>query len=415
MDIVVIGNGIAGISAAFTVRKLKQNAKVTIISKEPTPAYSACILANYISGEMERDRIFIKSMGDYLKENVVTELGKEVDGIDIDEMKIHMSGKKVPYDQLILATGSLPLIPRIEGGGLKGVFTLKTIEDADRIVAHKPKKAVVVGSGPIGIEATVALRRLGCEIDLIELLDRILPNLFDKGPSSLIQGMLGEQAVGVFTGEKILNIFGEDRVQNVTTDRRKISCDTVIMAAGMIPDTRLAKEIPAMEMGSRGGIRVNKKMKTSIPGIFACGDCVETEELFSGEERLNMLWHNAKQQGDIAGYNTMGVEKRYPGSFSIAGVDVFGTHAVSVGKTSSHFKDRPYDIIEKFTDRGYYRIVLVDRLFRGVQYIGPYEELGMVFTAIRRKDPVEYILGMDGSREMLSRNPWLYRLHRYLG
>jgi NADH oxidase (H2O2-forming) len=414
MDVVVIGNGIAGVSAAFTIRKCKENAKVTIISREPTPAYSACALANYLSGERERDRVFIKSIGDYLKEKINIELGDEVEGIDVGQMKIHTGTKKIPYDKLILATGSLPFIPRIDGCSLRGVFALKTMQDADRIIAHRPRKVVVVGSGPIGIEATVALRRIACEIDLIELLDRILPNLFDQEASSLIQSILEEQGVRVHTDEKVLNIIGGDHVRGVTTNKRKIDCDTVIMSVGMIPDTRLVKEMPAMEMGKRGGIRVDKRMKTSIPEIFACGDCVETEDLFSGEVGANMLWHNAKQQGDIAGYNAIGVEKSYPGSFSIAGVDVFGTHAVSVGNTRSYLKDTPCDVIEKHGDHCYYRIVTANGLFKGGQYIGPYEELGMIFTAIKKRDLLEHIQGISRSRKTVLENPWLYRLQRYL-
>ena len=274
MQIVIVGNGIAGISAASVIRGCNKKVSITLISKELTPAYSACVLANYISGETDRNRVFIRSVDDYSKENIVTEFGVEVEGIDIKSMRIYTRRKKLPCDKLILATGGLPLIPWIEGHPSRGIFTIKTMEDADRIIAHRPKKVIVVGSGPIGIEIAAALRKRGCEIYLVELEERILPSLFDERSSSLIQTILEENGIKVLTSERVLSFLGRDNVYGIITNKQKIYCDTVIMAAGMYPNAELAKQVGCIEIGKGGAIRVDAGMKTSVENVFACGDCV---------------------------------------------------------------------------------------------------------------------------------------------
>jgi NADH oxidase (H2O2-forming) len=414
MKTVIIGNGIAGLSAASTIRRLNGNAEITLISREPGPAYSACNLGNYLSGDIDRSAVFISSSGYYEKQHIRTLFESVVREIDAERKKLLSDRGELVYDKLIIATGSIPWVPSFGRTLPRGIFSLKTLGDADRIKSHRPRKAVVLGSGPVGIEAAVALKKNGAEVHLVELLDRILPRLFDARPAQLIQGMLEANGIAVHTGRRVTAFLGEPTVQGVSTDQGQIECDTVIVAAGMYPDTRLAMNVDGLSLTPEKGLKVDGRMETSVKDVFACGDCAATREVFTGKVQMNMLWHNAKQQGIVAGQNALGLNREYRGAFTIAGVDVFGRHAVSLGVPGGGIAEDAYETIEKESGSGYYRIVHTDGLVRGAQYIGPYEELGIFFTLIQKRRNVGDLLKMSSNRRSTAANPWAQRVVRYL-
>jgi len=178
--IVIIGNGIAGNSAASAIRSSKNQVAVTIISQEPFPEYSACTLSKkYLSGEMKRDEVFLKAPEDYFREKITPLFGQQVINIDAREKKVILEQEEVRYDKLILAMGGNPMIPPLPGVEKKGIFTLKSLGDADSIFSYSGSKAVVIGAGAIGIEASISLRKRGWNVVLLELLDRVLPTMFD--------------------------------------------------------------------------------------------------------------------------------------------------------------------------------------------------------------------------------------------
>jgi len=184
LKFVVIGNGIAGNSVIEKVREIDRDVELTVISEESCPEYSACILASYLSGEIKRERVFLKTEEDYRKEGINTIFGKKVTEIDTVKKRVVLEEGYLSYDKLVVATGSKGITPPIGGVNKEGVFLFKSIEDADKILHFNPTKAVVVGSGPIGIEVCIALKKRNCEVYLVELLDWILPKVFDKRSAS---------------------------------------------------------------------------------------------------------------------------------------------------------------------------------------------------------------------------------------
>ncbi len=413
MKAVIIGNGIAGFSAASTMRRLSGDAEITLISSEPGPAYSACNLGNYLSGDVDRSGVFIGSQEYYEKRRIDTLFGATVRGIDVEGRRVFFDRGELAYDKLIIATGSFPWLPAFSPTLPRGVFPLKTLDDADRIKGHRPRKAVVLGSGPVGIEAAVALRKNGAEVHIVELLDRILPRLFDTRPSRIVQSMLEANGVAVHTGRRVTAFQGEPAVRAVSTAGGDIECDTVIVAAGMFPDTGLAGAA-GLSLTREKGLAVDGRMETSVKGVFACGDCAATREVFTGRVQLNMLWHNAKQQGVVAAHNALGIDREYRGAFTIAGVDVFGTHAVSIGVPGAGMEEGAYETIERESGPGYYRIVHTEGVVRGAQYIGPYEELGILFTVMQKKGSIPDLLRMGRDARAAAANPWMQRAVRYL-
>ena len=210
MDVVVVGNGIAGNTVAETILSVDLQAKVTIISDEPLPEYSACVLCDYISGALPKQRVFLKSKKDYSALGIKTLFGRKIEVFDPFRKRIVVGNRDHPYDKLILATGSEPILPPIKGVEKKGVFCLKTLSNAEAILKHNGKKAVVVGSGPIGIEATAALQKKGYEIHLVEILGWILPKLLDQRCSVIAADVLGKNGVDVIVGERV-NEFAVER------------------------------------------------------------------------------------------------------------------------------------------------------------------------------------------------------------
>ena len=188
--VVILGNGVAGNTAASTIRHLDSRIEITLISAETYPEYTACALPHYLAGEFERQRLFLKSEEDYPAEGIKTIFGRTVSGIDPEKKQVLLGDESLSYDKLIMATGSRPLVPPIPGVDLEGVFSLKSPGDADRILEGLGQTAVVVGSGPIGVETAISLKKQGDQVYLIELLERIMPKIFDEEAASLVAAIL---------------------------------------------------------------------------------------------------------------------------------------------------------------------------------------------------------------------------------
>jgi len=410
MKVIVIGNGIAGNTASSTIRRLDSQADITIISEEPHPEYSACALPYYIAGELERQSLFLRTSEDYAREGIKTILGQKVTAIDPENKKVSLDAKSLTYDKLIVATGSKPIVPPVKGFDLDGVFPLKSVNDADRILHYSAKAAAVVGSGPIGVEASIALSKRGLRVYLVELLDRVMPRVFDETPAALLRGILEEQGIKVFTGEKVTTISGNGKVEGIVTDKRQIECDMVIFGVGMKSNIELAKQ-SGLKIGGLGGISVDRHMMTSFDDIYACGDCVEAEDMITGKPTLSLLWHNAKQQGEVAGYNCAGVSRNYLGSQNITSTDIFGIHVASFGCLAAESSQQDnIEVIEKLRGKNYHRLSVAKGKLVGAQFIGDARDMGALLSILVKGESLSAI------KQAISKTPTPlhYRVAQYL-
>ena len=316
MKIVIIGNGIAGNQVAFTLIQQGSTNEICIISAENVPEYDPCRLPYFLGGDVEKNAVFRKKIEDYDHHKIELILNNKI--IAIDPNAKHVStdqGHQINYDKLVLAHGGEQFIPPIEGIGNHGVFSCKQLFETEKLSSHQGRCAVVIGSGAIGIEAAEALKKKGYEVYIIELLDWILPTLFDEPTAKRLEAAMESYGITVCTGEKVLKIKGEDRVKGIVTDRREIECDTVVVATGVIPGIGLA-ETAGIETGR--GILVNELMQTNVPDIYACGDCVETIDDITGETAIFQLKHNALEQGKIVAKNISGKRTIYLGAYAFA-------------------------------------------------------------------------------------------------
>ncbi len=424
MKVTVIGNGIAGFSAASTLRHLNPQCKITVISNESTPLYSPCVLADYISGEIPRERVFVKSLQDYDWHSLTLLLGHTVREIETaKKIVLTEDGASIPFDKLILATGSRAiLLSELR----RGMFKLKTLKDAEEILEHRGKKAVVIGAGPIGIEAGIALFRRGYRVSILEMMDHVLPLGLDTLGASEIKAILEERGIEVLCSDRSESILGRDQVKGVVTNRREIECDTLVWAVGMRPNVELAAK-SGIRMGDKGGISVNSRMETSVPDIYACGDCIESNDILTGEPYPNLFWHNAKRQGAVAARNCAGFPTDYVGSYNLLNVDVFGNHVAGVGFTEAalnRFRNLkafeedlpPISIIEMAKNGSYYRLVIAGDRCMGVQFINidlTQRVMGLLVSFILQRKSVEGLLRIFENEGLLSHKPWLRRVRPF--
>jgi NADH oxidase (H2O2-forming) len=382
------------------------------------------VLPNYISGEIPLERIFVKSKKNYRDLGLHTRLGREVKEIDAKNKKVAMDhGKSISYDKLILATGSEPIV----FGELKrGIFKLKTLRDADDILKHRAKKAVVIGAGPIGVEIGIALFKRGYHVSMIEMMEHVLPLGLDVKGALKVRSMLEERGIRVFTGERSEEALGKEEVEGIRTHKRELECDTLIWAVGMSPRVGLAKHA-GIDVGDKGGIRVNSRMETSLQDVYACGDCVESEDLLTGEPYPNLFWHNANRQGRVVARNCAGLPTDYPGSHNLLNVDVFGNQVAGFGFTEAalrKFKDidalkgkePELSIVEREKDGSYYKLVILGDQCMGAQFINldlSQRAMGLIWSLMLRKRSVEGLLKILGDKELLCHKPWLRRLRPF--
>lgn len=414
--IVIVGNGIAGFSAAIAARKMDAQCELTMVSAESAPLYSACVLPDYISGKIPRDKTFVKTQKDYEHLNIKTHFGREVTEIETSAKKVFLeNGSQLSFDKLVLATGSESIS---FGERREGVFRIKTLADADALLDHAGTKAVIVGSGAIGLEVAVALCFRGYDVTIVEMLDHVLPLGLDKKGAVRVKNLLEENGIQVRVGERATGIQGGACVEGLATEKEELECDTLVWAVGMRPRVDLIRNA-GITLGEMGGILVDKNMETSIPGIFACGDCVESLDMLTGLPGLSLFWHNANRQGAVAGYNCVGVRREYSGSQNLLNVDIFGNHVVAFGYTEDMvlrmdgLTTQP-SIIEKEKENGYSRLVLLGDRCIGAQFINPEKDIGLIRSIITRRKSIEWLQRAFADDAVMARRTWLYRVRPFL-
>jgi NADH oxidase (H2O2-forming) len=343
------------------------------------------VLADYLAGRIPREQVFLRTGEDYDRAGLELRAATRVAAWEPERNRLRCDSGEIAYDRLVLATGSRPVIPRVPGCDMAGVFTLKTLADADLLREARGRCTVVVGSGPVGIETALALRARGWSVAVMEMLDRLLPRLFDQPLAATLQSHLESSGISVSLGEELQEIVGNERVRTVRTNRRTLPADLVVWVVGMRPELALIDR-GQVDLGPFGGIAVDAGMRTSRENVWACGDCVESEELATGRRGLHMLWNNARVQGRVAGANAAGATRRYPGSLNITTVACGEEAAASAGMLAADVPPEELDIVHrKRAGRELWLVLRRGRLV-GVQAWGRTERVGSLAGLLLRED-----------------------------
>ncbi len=309
--IVIIGAGQAGASVAAKLRALGHTGPVTLIGEETAPPYQRPPLSKgYLLGEMELERLYLRAPSFWADQNVTLRLGTPVTAIDPAAQTVTLGDEVIPYDRLVLATGSSPRrLPSAIGGDLPGVHTVRTLADVDAMAPEfrSGARLLVVGGGYIGLEAAAVAAKLGLTVTLVEMAPRILQRVASPETADYFRKLHQDHGVTILEGVGLDRLSGEGRVSSAKlSDGRELPVDFVIVGAGIAPDTRLAE---AAGLAIENGIRTDAKGRTSDPHIWAAGDCASFPYQ-GGRIRLESVG-NAIDQAELVAENILGADRDY--------------------------------------------------------------------------------------------------------
>ncbi len=366
--IVIIGGVAAGPKAACRVKRVMPDADVTLIDQDNLISYGGCGIPYYVSGDVSDEKELRSTSFHMLRDESFFEKAKGVrtltstralainrreKTVEVENVASGMMST-IPYDTLMLATGSQPFVLPIPGKDADGVFTIsdlhKAIEIRERISKGRVAKAVVIGGGAIGVEMAEALTDLwGVETALVEYMDQLLPRIVDWPMAAALAQHLREHKVEVYLGEAASEIVEQEgRAVGVRTAKRLIEADLVIMAVGVRPRSQLAQEA-GLHVAGNGAIVVNERMQTSDPSIYAAGDCVEIRHLVSGRGLFAPLGSLANKEGRVAADNMAGIPSVFKGGIGSFIMKAFEMSIGATGLSLEAAKAEGFDADVSFT------------------------------------------------------------------
>jgi nitrite reductase (NADH) large subunit len=382
MQYIIIGNGVAGTTAAANLRKFDDEGKIIIITDEPYPFYSRIRLPEFLSNDVDEKDLIIRKDTWYEENRIDLILNTSVTDIDVAEKKLITSGNPaLKYDRLLIATGGVSFVPPIPGAQKKGVFTLRTLDDGIAIKEFAKRscnRVLLIGGGVLGLEAGNALRKTGNFISVVEFFPRLLPRQMDPTGAEILKAQMERLGFRFYLGANVKEISGGDTVENVILDNgTSIDCDMIIISAGTRPNSLLAQKL---SLPVEKGLIVNDKMETGIPDIYAAGDLVQHNNVFYG------IWAAAEKQGEVAGINMAGGNTEYHGTTISNTLKVAGIEICAAGDIDA--EEQKESIVLKDNDACIYKkIVIQNNSIIGTILLGDIKDRQKIIKAIEsRKD-----------------------------
>jgi NAD(P)H-nitrite reductase large subunit len=390
---VIVGACAAGIGAVEAIREVDPIGEITVISEELCSYYSRPMISDLVSGKADLNKMKTRDDQFWKQKAIHTITGQKAVSINTAERLVSLdNGEQIGYEKLLIATGGKPFVPKMDGSDKDGVYTFTNVQDAERLTVKintgKVRDAVVIGAGLIGISVTDALTKRGVKVTLVELQDKILGLLLDSVASDIVESEIRKAGVAVVTGQSVQSIngkFDDDKiVGSVTlTNGKRISCDVVIVAIGVIPRTELATGTP---IKINRGIVVDNYMQTSVANVYASGDVAETYDFILNQNRPLPLWPLAVSEGKVAGYNMAGKKTDYSGGTNMSSLKYFGIPIVSVGLANPK-NDPALEILIKkdLAKTMYKKLVVKDNVIVGMTFLGDIERTGILFYLMKNK------------------------------
>ncbi len=360
IKLVIVGGVASGASTATRARRLNEHAEIILFERGEFISFANCGLPYYIGKQIkERGQLLVTTPEQLINRfNVDVRTFSEVSSIDrfnktvtVKDHINNVSYREI-YDKLVLCPGGRPIKPPLTGIELDTVFSLWTIPDSDRMKAYinrnKPRSAVVIGGGFIGLEMAENLVANGIEVTLVEMLDHLLPPL-DEEMASIVQNYVSKKGCHLHLSDAVSSFHKmEGRTMVVTGNGDEIQCDMVILSIGVQPNNELAKNA-GLELGERGGIKTNEHMQTSDPDIFAAGDVVEVTDFISGKPAMIPLAGPANKQGRIVADNIFGRSSVYKGTQGSAMIRIFNMTVGLTGNNEMSLKRNGIPYLVSFT------------------------------------------------------------------
>lgn len=381
MKYVVIGNSAAAIGCIEGIRTQDGEGSVTVVASEPYHTYSRPLISYLLCGKTDEQRMKYRPDDFYEKNNCVFLPGETVGRVDPKTKTVYTdSGKAIAYDKLMVAAGSRPFVPPVEG--LEGVahrYTFMTLDDAKRLFAalDENSRVLIVGAGLIGLKCAEGISGKAGNITVVDLAPRILPSILDEEGAETVKRHIEKQGIEFLLNDSVVKFTGQTALLQ---SGKSVAFDVLVMAVGVRPNTELFPGKKAR------GICTNARGETSVADIYAAGDCAESHDITTGEDRVIALLPNAYMQGYAAGVNMAGGCAVYDKAMPMNAIGFFGLHMITAGSCEgeAYVERRP----EK---QSYKKLFSRDGVLKGYILIGSVERAGIYTALIREQTPLDTV------------------------
>lgn len=382
MRYVIIGGSAAAIGCIEGVRSVDKTGEIILITGETEWNYSRPLISYLLEGKTTRDKMWCRPDSFFTRNGVTVKAGVLATALDAGDRTVRLStGERLAYDRLLAATGSRPFVPPIPGlETVERTFCFQTLSDASALTeALRPESRVLIlGAGLTGVKCAEGIRGLCAQIAIADLAPRVLPAVLDDTAAAMVQARMEEKGVRFYLNDSAAAFRGNTaRLQSGT----ELEFDVLVTAVGVRPNTQLVADAGG---AVDRGILVDGRCATTLPDVYAAGDCAQGYDAVSGEKRMLPLWPNAVLQGETAGINMAGGRADYTQGIALNASGVFGLHMVTAGSYEG----------ESFTvqrDGSYKRLVTADGVLKGVIMVGDVSRAGIYTDLIRKKKPLSEI------------------------
>jgi len=383
MKYVIIGNSAAGIGAVEGIRQVDKQGSITVITNESHHTYSRPLISYFLLGKVTEETIKYRGDDFYSNNNCTLMSNVTVTGIDTKAKQVILSdNSSIPYDKLLVAAGSSAFVPPFEGiDTVKKQFTFMDLDDARKLdkALDQKKRVLIIGAGLIGLKCAEGIANRATHITVLDIAPRILSSILDDDGAKVVQSHIESRGIEFRLSADVKKFEGNAAILG---NGEKISFDLLVLAVGVRPNTALLREIAAIDRG----IVINNKSETSVPDIFAAGDCTQTLDISSGQNKIMALLPNAYMQGECAGVNMAGGEKTFDKAIPMNAVGFFDLHIITAGNyTGNVYKG------QMANNNEYKRLYYSDNKLNGYILVGNVEKAGIYTSLIRERTPLDTI------------------------
>ena len=382
MKHIIIGNSAAGIGCVEGIRRLHPDDEIYLLSDEKYHTYSRPLISYLLEGKTDLERMKYRSDDFYEKNKVTFMPGERVVKINPATKKITTeSGTRLSYDDLLCATGSSPFIPTTPGyESVQNAFTFSSLDDALALqeALTEERRVLIIGAGLIGLKCAEGIRDLCREITVVDLANRVLSSILDEQTAPIIQKKLEENGIRFLPEDCVASYKnGEAHMKS----GKVIPFDILVTCVGVRPNTELLKTAGAK---TGKGIQIDDHSRTSLPNIYAAGDCTECLDISSGQQKVLALLPNAYKQGETAGINMAGGDHSFKDSIPMNAIGFFGLHMITAGTYEG-------SVLDKSENGNIKKLFYQDDLLKGFIMIGDVDKAGIYTALIREQIPLSSI------------------------
>lgn len=381
--IVIIGSSAAGLAAVDRIRELDPDVPLFLITAEKGQPYSRLRLPEYAAALIGGEELLNRPKDYYRQKGLEVISGRKVVAVHPGDQRVKLdNGEAIQYTRLLIASGSTPVDLPLSGTRLPGVFHLWSRQDAEAIRKYLPevKNVAVIGAGLIGLKTAEALVRHGVNIYLVEREKQVLPSQLDEEAAQILQRRLEEAGIITYCGRRVTAIAGTKSVEGIIMEDEFLPCQMVLLTAGVRPNISF---LEGTGIKINKGIVVDPHMATSVAGIWAAGDVVESFDLIRRVNEVNAVWYNAVRQGRVAAENMMGIASVYCGTIPMNSFHLFGLNGVALGDSTGRYTAAEKNYIMKAGD-GYEKAVFSHEGQRMTGYLalGKIDKAGYAYYRI---------------------------------